>query len=434
VTQGDLDAGSVYNAAHATGSPPSGPAVDSPPSAVTVEATQGPALTLVKTTTTADYAAVGDPIDYGFAVTNSGNVTLSGVTVVDGLSGLGAISCGATAYPIASLAAGATVHCTATYHVTQGDLDAGSVYNAAHATGSPPSGPPVDSTPSAVTVEAGVAALHIAKTVNAASAVPGSTLTYTVTVTNTGSLPFGIGGHPDAEFKDSLIGIAADATYVAGSVHATAGSAAYGPSSGITWTGPLDVGGAASVTFQVRVHDPDRGRHLLANVVVSTSSGSNCASGSKDPECSTRTPVASMALAKQVCGSIAQADCTRGGAGPWTSAVSVAYGAPAYWRIQVTNTGRVALHGVRLSDLRVPACAEVAGAFSLPVGGELTIYCSSADVTAAFTNVVGARAPAPSGTPPGSPAIVPPDARASVDVAQVGGSGAVGPKGPGVTG
>ena len=51
---------------------------------VTVNATQTPALTLDKSTTTTTYAAVGDLIDYSYSVTNSGNVSLAGqVTVRD---------------------------------------------------------------------------------------------------------------------------------------------------------------------------------------------------------------------------------------------------------------------------------------------------------------------------------------------------------------
>ena len=50
---------------------------------VTVTATQSPALTIDKTTTTATYSAVNDPIDYSYLVTNSGNVTLYNLSVVD---------------------------------------------------------------------------------------------------------------------------------------------------------------------------------------------------------------------------------------------------------------------------------------------------------------------------------------------------------------
>ena len=72
--------------------------------------------------------AAGDTIDYSFVVTNTGNVTLDPVSVDDPL--VGAVSC-----PVSSLAPGASTTCSATYVLTQADVDAGSVTNTATATG-----------------------------------------------------------------------------------------------------------------------------------------------------------------------------------------------------------------------------------------------------------------------------------------------------------
>src|SRR5690606_17139685 len=63
-------------------------------------------------------------------VTNTGNVTLVNVIVNDPLVGL--------SETIPSLAPGATEILTATYLVTQADLDAATVQNCADATGEPP--------------------------------------------------------------------------------------------------------------------------------------------------------------------------------------------------------------------------------------------------------------------------------------------------------
>ncbi|RZN36122.1 MAG: DUF11 domain-containing protein, partial [Methanosarcinales archaeon] len=76
-----------------------------------------------------------DTLTYTFSVTNDGNVNLDPVIVTDPMSGLSALSCNAT-----SLAPGASTTCTATYTVTQADVDAGSIYNTATATGTPPTG------------------------------------------------------------------------------------------------------------------------------------------------------------------------------------------------------------------------------------------------------------------------------------------------------
>ncbi|MBL8791881.1 MAG: DUF11 domain-containing protein [Rhizobiales bacterium] len=67
-------------------------------------------------------ADVGDVITYSYAVTNTGNVTLSNVTVGDVHSGTGGPPVPAPA-SVASLAPSATATFTATYQVTQGDVD-----------------------------------------------------------------------------------------------------------------------------------------------------------------------------------------------------------------------------------------------------------------------------------------------------------------------
>ncbi|MGD2205130.1 DUF7507 domain-containing protein, partial [Microbacterium maritypicum] len=86
---------------------------------------------------------MGQEITYSFVVTNTGNVTLTDVTVDEGVftgsGSLSAITCPAGA---ASLAPGLQVVCTASYVLTQADVDSGSVSNTATATGTPPTGEP----------------------------------------------------------------------------------------------------------------------------------------------------------------------------------------------------------------------------------------------------------------------------------------------------
>ena len=77
VTQADLDAGSVTNSATVGAD-----GTDSAADGVTVTATKAPGLSLVVSSATADYSAVGDAIDYSYAVSNSGNVSLSGPVVI----------------------------------------------------------------------------------------------------------------------------------------------------------------------------------------------------------------------------------------------------------------------------------------------------------------------------------------------------------------
>ena len=58
----------------------------------------------------------------------------------------------AVACPTSTLAPAQAMTCTATYTVTQADLDNGSVTDTAVATGLPPSGSPIGSPPSTVTI------------------------------------------------------------------------------------------------------------------------------------------------------------------------------------------------------------------------------------------------------------------------------------------
>ena len=144
VTQADVDSGGVDNTATASGSPPeSAPPLTPPTSTLNVPIERLPALTLVKSADPPSAAAAGEEITYSFLVTNSGNVTITDITVSDPLVGLSVIDCGAGTPTIATLApADPPVTCTATYTVTQADVDNGSVTNLATATGTPPTGSP----------------------------------------------------------------------------------------------------------------------------------------------------------------------------------------------------------------------------------------------------------------------------------------------------
>jgi hypothetical protein len=74
----------------------------------------------------------GDVITYSYTVTATGTANLTNVTVTDPLPGLSDITC-LINNPIPFLAAGATETCTATYQITQADINAGQRYNIATA-------------------------------------------------------------------------------------------------------------------------------------------------------------------------------------------------------------------------------------------------------------------------------------------------------------
>ena len=96
-------------------------APNSNPDDETVTADQKPALSLVKTATPATYDSVGDVIGYSYLVTNSGNVTLYDITVVDDKA---TVTCPDTSAGLAPLG---QITCNASYTITQADLDGGLV-------------------------------------------------------------------------------------------------------------------------------------------------------------------------------------------------------------------------------------------------------------------------------------------------------------------
>jgi uncharacterized repeat protein (TIGR01451 family) len=160
-----------------------------------------PALTLVKSATESSFEGAGETLTYEYLVTNTGNVTLGSVGIIDAHVGLSGLSC-----PDATLAAGDSETCSATYVVTPADVSAGAVLNTATAQGTAPgASTPITSLPSSVTVP--FAALGILKQVcgsevatacgpdgngpwlSAVEIPAGDSAYWKVTVTNTGDTP-----------------------------------------------------------------------------------------------------------------------------------------------------------------------------------------------------------------------------------------------------
>ncbi|MCP4209840.1 MAG: hypothetical protein GY764_00025, partial [Halieaceae bacterium] len=148
VTQADVNAGQIDNTGTAAGEAPGGDPND-PNDDITDDdplsepVNQGPAIEIVKSSNASGTNGVGDTITYSYAVQNTGNVTLTDLSVTDPHSGLGAITCA----PIAqggTLIPGATTTCTASYTVTQADVNAGQIDNTGTAAGEAPGGDPND--------------------------------------------------------------------------------------------------------------------------------------------------------------------------------------------------------------------------------------------------------------------------------------------------
>jgi uncharacterized repeat protein (TIGR01451 family) len=181
LTQSDVDAGVVHNAATVSGTPPHrAPVRDS--SSVDIPVASGPHISVVKSAGTPSGKGAGSTLGYAFAVTNTGNVTLHGITVTDPL--VGTVTC-----PETTLSAGATTTCTATYRLTQADVDAGTVVNSVTVSGTPPTGDPVTGTDTVTKPLPQLPAVSLVKTANATSGFRvGDQVGYTFVVKNTGNV------------------------------------------------------------------------------------------------------------------------------------------------------------------------------------------------------------------------------------------------------
>ncbi len=195
-TQLDVDNGGVTNIASVQSSEvpfdPNDP--DRAEATETVPAAQGPAFTIDKTVDDASLVEADQVLTYSYRVVNTGNVTLTDITLNDAHTSAG----GTTALTlsnggvIASLLPGAEATLTATYSVTQADLDdGGDITNTVSGTATPPGilTPPVAEDTQSVTVAASDPEITAIKTVSANTGTGvGDTVTFDITVTNTGNV------------------------------------------------------------------------------------------------------------------------------------------------------------------------------------------------------------------------------------------------------
>ena len=201
ITQADVDAGSVTNVAIAqTVFAPGTPDeidVRSAPDSFTATGDEAPALSVVKDVTAGpDPASLGDVLTYTITTTNSGNQTISVVSVEDPMVGTLACTMGGAPAPAnVILAPGAALVCTGSHTVTQANIDAQVLTNTATARGVDPQGAPVSSTGTDThPLAAPAPALLVTKTLvpdpGAAPAYSsvGEVLTFAVSVQNTGNV------------------------------------------------------------------------------------------------------------------------------------------------------------------------------------------------------------------------------------------------------
>lgn len=198
ITQADIDAGEVINSATVTGTDPFDTNVTDDSGTTTGDddplvtpLVRTPGISLTKTASDpGPQPSPGDVITYRFRIENTGNVTLTDVTVTDTLAGIVL-----TGSPV-TLTPGEVDDTTysATYTLTEADIAAGTLVNDASVSGTPPDGPDVTDTSSVTLPLPQVPGIEATKTQvfednGDGREDIGDTLNYTITVENTGNIP-----------------------------------------------------------------------------------------------------------------------------------------------------------------------------------------------------------------------------------------------------
>lgn len=266
---GDLP---LTNIATASGTPPTGSAVSSNASATVTEVGVVPPAPGIAVTKTVNprRASPGDTVTYTYVVTNTGNVTLDPVTLND--DRLGPIT-----LPVTSLAPGQSVTVTVDYTIQPGDLPltnvatvggvppAGGAVNAsASATVRPPGDPTPDDPPAGVAAAPALQIVDpfITKSVNPPFAVPGESVTWTITISNPGSIAVN-----NVQMQDTM-----PAEVAIQNVSATAGSASFSGQAVNFSIGTLNPGASVTITINTRVRDDAALPFVITNRACTTSS------------------------------------------------------------------------------------------------------------------------------------------------------------------
>lgn len=395
-TQDDVNAGMITNTATTTGTSKSGaPARDDSSAIITI--TPKPSITLTKDGVFAGgtNAKVGDPIDYSFTVTNTGNVTLTNVTIDDPMLAPGSIRWGAWPDPAkaGTLQPGETVTATATYPVTQADIDRPDVTNTAKATGDDPNGKTVDDTASHKEILKSTPTISLDKETTSVVKFAGDQVTYTFTATNTGPTTLA-----NVKITDPMPGLS---TIVYGAWPGGAGTeGTLAPGQSVT----------ATATYDATPNDVKAGRIDNTATVNGRSLTGIPVTDSHSAEVII-TPAPSIALVKAT-----------------TTPTVTVVGQRIPYTFTVTNTGNVPLDGVtvtdvldapsQVSDLEGPVCAQ-----STLAPGEVAVCTATYTVTQAdIDNGTITDHATAAGTPPHtSDPVVSPPSSVTVLVAQTTG-------------
>ncbi|WP_215226545.1 DUF7507 domain-containing protein, partial [Echinicola shivajiensis] len=333
-TQADIDGGADLVNIAIVSSNESGNAQDD----ATTTITQTPGIAIEKVVDVADISSP-TTLNYTITVTNTGNVSLTGVSVADAFAGGATLESG-DADNDGELDLTEAWEYSASYDASQSDIDAGADLVNTAIVSSNESGNAQDDATTTITQTPGIA---IEKVVDVADISSPTTLNYTITVTNTGNV--------------SLTGVSvADA--FAGGATLESGDADN--------DGELDLTESwiYSASYDATQADIDAGADLVNTAIVSSNESGNA----QDDATTTITQIPGIAIEKVV------------------DVADISSPTTLNYTITVTNTGNVSLTGVSVAD-------AFAGGATLESGdadndGELDldeswIYSASYDATQA---------------------------------------------------
>ncbi len=123
-----------------------------------------------------------------------------------------------------------------------------------------------------------IPALTITKTASTSTTTPGSTVSYTITVTDTGPTPY-----TAASVNDALDGVLPDAVYNNNATASTGTLSFVSPD--LIWTGDLTPGQTVTISYTITISNPDTGDKNLSNVATSDDPGSTCPTGTANTSC-----------------------------------------------------------------------------------------------------------------------------------------------------
>jgi uncharacterized repeat protein (TIGR01451 family) len=319
-----------------------------------------PAIAIVKTTNGGDggEVMVGDPVLWSYLVTDTGDVPLNQVTVLDDQLPASAIDCGGGSNVVASLAAGASITCTA-----QGIAVHGNYANLGSVSGTADDGEVVTASDPSSYVGL-LAAIQIVKTTNGSDGVlvlKGAAVLWSYAVTNIGEVPLSQVTVTDDKLPASAIDCGDGSNVI----------------------GLLAAGASATCTAQGTAMAGD-----YANLGTATGTAPNGKPVTATDASSYFGAAPEVTLVKTTNGS---------------DGLYISVGKPVVWKFVVSNAGNVALTNVTVTDDQLdPGLIVCAGGEGnvialLPVGASASCEAQGVAIAGPYKNLGSVVATAPIG-------------------------------------